>query len=138
MTTTYTVGPPHIKELLRMMFHGWVLREASMEQRTEHTLEATRSEEDAMAEACGGDKLMGELLVLFGHWSNDIVSIAAHYGLGLARRQPDGTLLHDDSTVDTLMKGGKLEIIEVPPAPSREHYWHAGKWNLMDLEEVKS
>ncbi len=117
-----------MKELLTTMLTGWCLHEASYEQRTESHMEATRSPEDGMTEACGGDELKGELLCLFGHWSNDIMSIAAHYGVGLARKQPDGTLVYEDGTIDTLLLGGVLTVTEVPPAPSREHYWSGGKW----------
>lgn len=118
-----------IKQLLHTMFTGWILHEASYEQRTDSRIEATRSPEDAMIEACGGDEQLANLLCLFSHWSNDVTSVAAHYGLTLARRQPDGTLLHPDGTVDTLIKGGVLEIVKIEPAPAPNYYWHEGRWN---------
>lgn len=111
-----------MKELLTQMFTGWILREQEGEM-------PDRFIEECMVEACGGDELRGHMLVLFGHFSNDIISLAAHYGIGLARKQPNGTLLHADGTIDTLLKGGELTIIEVPPAPSRQHYWYKGQWN---------
>lgn len=128
-------APLPMRDILETMFRGWILHEASYEHRTQSTIEAIRSPEDAMAEACGGDRLAGELLCLFGHWTNDVTSIAAHYGLALARRQPDGTLLHDDCAVDTLMRGGVLEIVNIAPPPTPEHFWHAGAWTLPEPEQ---
>jgi hypothetical protein len=72
------------------------------------------------------------MLKLFSHWSNDIIAMAAHYGVALARLQPDGTMLHDDGTIDTMMKGGKLTILSIEPPPSPAHFWHAGKWQLLE------
>jgi hypothetical protein len=71
---------------------------------------------------------------VFGHWSNDVVDCAAHYGLTLARKQPDGSLLHADGTIDTLMAGGDLVVVDIDPAPSLEHYWYAGKWNASEKD----
>jgi hypothetical protein len=118
-----------MKELLRTMFEGWILRDQEGE-------DPSRTSEECMTKACGGDELKGHLLTLFGHWSNDIVSLAAHYGIGLARKQPDGSLLHEDGTVETLLAGGVLTIIDVPPAPSPEHYWHAGAWHKHESGEA--
>jgi hypothetical protein len=118
-----------MRSLLRTMFEGWILRE-----QLESIDSIDKSPERAMVEACGGDVLRGNLLVLFSHWSNDVVSIAAHYGVGLARKQPDGSLLHEDGTVDTLLKGGELTIINVPAPPSPEHYWHGGQWKAPEQE----
>lgn len=113
-----------IVTLSKQMFAGWIYHEASYKDGV-----AGRSQEDAMTEACGGDNMRANLLCVFGHWSNDIVAIAAHYGVGLARKQPDGSLLYSDGTVDTLMRGGQLTIVEVPPAPSPRHWFNAGVWN---------
>lgn len=115
-----------MKTLLRQMFQGWINHEKASTQGD--VMVPGIPAEPSMVEACDGDERKGLLLVLFGHWSNDILSIAAHYGLALARRQPDGTLLHADGTVDTLLKGGTLEIVDIPPAPSEDHYWYAGEW----------
>ena len=119
-----------MKSLLRTMFEGWCLLD--VEQQTGAQL--ILSPEECMANVCNGDHLKGELLTVFGHWSNDIVRLAAHYGIGLARMQPDKTLLYEDGTVDTLLKGGKLTITEIPQAPSPEHYWHCGQWNAPEEE----
>lgn len=124
--------PGDMRELLVKMFSGWINYEASYVVGPDNKLHPTTTQEAAMLEACGGDAREAVLLQLFGHWSNDVIGMAAHYGVALARAQPDGTLLHDDGTVDTLMKGGKLTILSIEPPPSPAHFWHAGKWQLLD------
>lgn len=119
-------GRRPMAELLHTMFEGWIQHEEDLKADEQAQIE------ESMIKVCGGDQMAGCLLALFSHWSNDVSSIAAHYGIVLARRQPDGTLLHDDGTVDTLCKGGVLEIVYIGPAPSREHYWHKGQWNAPD------
>lgn len=126
-----TQHPFTMRDLLEKMFRGWILLEQSYVERVGGGT-YTRTQEDCMVEACNNNVLEGHLLTLFGHWSNDVISLAAHYGLALARRQPDDTLLHDDGTVDTLLKGGKLEIVYIDPAPTPEHYWYKGQWNAPD------
>lgn len=123
--------PFTMRELLEKMLRGWVLYE-SEQATSEQEKQPSPELEEVMTRICGGNQLEGHLLTLFGHWSNDIISMAAHYGLALARRQPNGDLLHDDGTVDTLLKGGKLEIVEIEPAPSLDHYWYKGQWNAPD------
>jgi hypothetical protein len=113
--------------LLRIMFEGVVIQANEQEARGQETQEPTRIE-DAMTRACGGDALCGELLTLFTHWSNDVDALGAHLGVGLAHRQPDGELVFQDGTVDTLLRGGELTIVDVPPAPSPMHYWSGGRW----------
>jgi len=125
-----------MKELLTQMFTGWALHEASYEHVTETTTAPTRSLENAMTEACGGDALRAQLLCVFGHWANDVLAYAAHYGVGIARKQPDGALLYEDGTVDTLMRGGVMTVVDVPPAPSLQHYWYKGVWNAPDERET--
>jgi hypothetical protein len=126
-----------MRSLLRMMFTGWILHEESYEQRTESTIQATRSEEDAMIEACGGDALLGQLLCLFGHWSNDVTSSAAHYGLEIVRVGPDGEEWRLDNTLDTLLKPGKMKIRDdVPAPPTGAHWWHKGEWRAPAVESL--
>ena len=116
-----------MKTMLRTMLQGWCDHEKTVEARGQETQAPTQLEE--VYERLGCTPGEARLMVLFGHWSNDVISEAAHYGLTVARRQPDGTLLHADGTVDTLLKGGVLEVVEIEPAPSPEHYWHKGQWN---------
>ena len=116
-----------MKTMLRTMLQGWCDHEKTVEARGQETQAPTQLEE--IYERAGCTPNEARLLVLFGHWSNDVISIAAHYGLTVARRQPDGTLLHADGTVDTLLKGGTLEVVEIADAPSPDHYWHKGRWN---------
>jgi len=120
-----------IKELLERMFRGWIIYESEQELLGQETQEPTLLEE-AMIRACEGDELEGHLLTLFSHWSNDVQSIAAHYGLAIGRKQPDGSILHEDGTIDTLLKGGKLVIVHIDPAPSPAHYWYKGAWQAPD------
>lgn len=124
-----------MKELLVKMFSGWILHEAAFVPSETGPGGYSITMEQAMTEACAGDAREGVLLTLFGHWANDVVSMAAHYGVGLARRQSDGTLLHEDGTVDTLLKGGVLTLIEIPPPPTPAHYWSAGQWNALEMPE---
>jgi hypothetical protein len=102
-----------VRELLLTMFNGWKLREESwVPGREGTTLGMTmgsyaRNETECMIEAAGGDVLLGMLLSLFDHWGNDIMSIAAHYGLAF-KNNGDGTCsIRED----------------VPPAPSPLHWW---------------
>jgi len=30
------------------------------------------------------------------------------------------------------LKGGKLTILSIDPPPSPAHFWHAGKWQLLE------
>lgn len=95
----------HIRELLTCMFNGWRLHEASWDKDArKYTLDLT----DAMTQAAGGDKMLGNLLDLFSYWSNDIQSVAAHYGIAI----------NEDGSVRT----------DVPPPPTPEHYWHNNEW----------
>lgn len=121
-----------MREMLKQMFTGWALREAAYDHDSQ---EYTRSEEDCMEQACDGDDLRAGLLVLFSHWSNDITSLAAHYGLELVRTAPDGTWWRQDGTIDTLLKPGALTVREdVPPAPSLTHWWNNGEWVDPEIE----
>lgn len=127
-----------MRSLLRHMFTGWILHEASYEQRTETTVEATRSLEDAMTEACGGDEQLARLLCLFGHWSNDVISEASFYGLELVQRGPDGEVWRQDGTLTTLLKPSKTEIRDdVPAPPGPGYWWHKGAWVACETPDGK-
>lgn len=110
-----------IRTLLKQMMQGWILHEASYyappagDDEHDAIVVGTYSRDttECMIEACGGDVLRGNLLDLFGHWSNDIQSVAAHYGLAL-RRDTENKLFIDEN---------------IPPAPSPEYYWHDDQWN---------
>jgi hypothetical protein len=95
-----------VKELLETMFKGWKLHEDSWNGTTYNI-----SDIDAMVMACDGDKLKGELLYLFSYWSNDIQSIAAHYGVGY-----QGT-------------------IEPPPSADHWYDFKAKQWRAPDAGE---
>jgi len=60
------------------------------------------------------------------------ISEEASCTVQIMAEQPDGTMLHDDGTVDTILKGGKLTILSIDPPPSPAHFWHAGKWQLLE------
>lgn len=113
---------PCMKAILALMFTAWADR-----QRPD--IVAVESEDETYARVCNGDEHKAQLLLLFSHWSNDIEGYAAHYGVGLAWKQPDGTFTHADGTIDTLLAGGEVTVIELPPAPSLDHYWYKGVWN---------
>lgn len=92
-----------VRELLLVMFEGWRLHEASYVDS-----EYTKTHLDASVEAAGSDVMLGTLAFLFGHWSNDVIAVAAHYGVGFAS---DGTVTSD-----------------LPAAPTPEHFWYEGEW----------
>lgn len=98
-----------MKDLLTVMFTGWQLHEDSWDPAASAY---NRSPEACMIEAAGNNENIGHLLYFFSHWSNDIVSMAAHFGVGIA----DG------------------KIIEVPPPPHKDAFWYKGEWKLPDDE----
>lgn len=106
-----------MKTLLRQMFNGWVIHDASFDAEAGAHL---RKIEECMIEACGGDVLRGHLLVLFGEWANDVEGIAAHYGLRIEGDIVGRRSVHED----------------VPPAPSLEHWWDdlEKKWVAPEAE----
>lgn len=112
-----------MKPVLKAMLEGWCLMDNKAGFKGTDV-----PDEEKMAQACDGNLLDGQLLTAMSHWSNDILSLAAHYGLGVARQQPDGSLVYDDGTVDTLLLGGTLIVVDVPAPPS--YYWHGGKWQI--------
>ena len=102
-----------MKELLTIMFNGWKIHRDSWDEGSQtHGV----GEEEAMIQACNGDEKMGCLLKTFDHWEKDIISQAAHYGIGF----------NEDN-----------EIIEIPPAPSWNHYWYKGAWHESMEEELE-
>ena len=105
------VSPPvnPMKQLLTDMFAGWILYNNSWNKESERHL---RDPVDCMIEACGGDPQRGYLLHLFDYWSNDIQSVAAHFGLQMI-----------------VSADGVYSLGTVPPAPSDNHWWDDGKWN---------
>lgn len=113
-----TDTPMTMRQILEQMFTGWQIYHQSWDGE-KHTRDAT----DCMIEACDCDPLRGELLALFSHWSNDILSIAAHYGLAL----------HTDE--NGVMTGVRTDV---PPAPSPEHYWYEGEWKAPDADDITS
>lgn len=96
-----------MKELCRRMLDGWMIHEASWDPETNAY---GCSDIDAMTAACGDDKVVGELLFLFSHWSNDIQSVAAVLGVAII----DG------------------KVVDIPPPPSDQHWWHNGAWQAPD------
>jgi uncharacterized protein YegP (UPF0339 family) len=107
-----------VRELFRIMFTGWKLHEASYD---EATREYKRTAEDCMTEAANGDEQLGYVIHLFDHWSNDLQAMAPHFGIAL-RREVD--------TENSAM--GPITIVDnIEPAPSKDHYWSGGRWNLL-------
>ena len=87
-----------MKEVLTTMMRGWMIREASWDNVNGAY---TKDEIEAMTEACDGDRLKGETLYFFSHWSNDIQSAAAHYGIAII----DG------------------KVVDIPAPPTPDHWW---------------
>lgn len=100
-----------VRELLMIMFEGWRLHEASWvagDPVDGFGGRYTREQIDCFVEAAGGDQTLGHLVSLFSEWSNDIVSMAAFYGIGFLA----------DETFST----------DLPPAPTPQHWWSEGRW----------
>jgi len=75
------------------------------------------------------DPREARLAMLFGHWFEDVVSMANYYNLDLVKRSPENEIIWRDHTVDTLLREGKHEVVEIPDAPSAEHWWYKGEWH---------
>lgn len=104
-----------MKDLFRKMFNGWKIHEASW------TGEGyARDETDCMIEACNGNKIEGQMLSLFDHWSNDIQALAAHYGITVERNEKDELVIRED----------------IPSAPSPDHWWNNGVWKAPEVDET--
>lgn len=107
-------GDMAMREILRQIFTGWILHEKSWDAESR---EYKREMTACMIEAAGGDYVRGQLLHLFGEWSNDVQALAPHYGLNLER-----------------CFAGELYINEdIPPAPDPDFWWFNGQWHLPDL-----
>lgn len=104
-----------MRTLLKQMMQGWILHEMSYVPPATDDLPGgyCRDSVDCMIEACGGDALRGYLLHLFDYWSNDIQSVAPHYGIALVRDENNNLVIRED----------------IPPAPSPDYYWHNDQWN---------
>lgn len=117
-----------IRTLLKQMMQGWILHEASYYAPPagddEHDAiivgSYSRTMNDCMIEVAGGDKVRGLLLYLFADNSNDIQSIAPHYGLTLAYDADNNLFIRED----------------VPPAPSPDHWWYEGEWRPPEKPDV--
>lgn len=99
-----------VTDLLKTMFEGWRLREESYVRGSESASAFGTYTKDAcaaMIEAAGGDVPLGMFLDLASHWSNDIVSVAAHYGWQFKN------------------DNGEITISTVPDAPSPLYHWDA-------------
>lgn len=100
-----------MQTLFRTMFKGWDLRESSWDPNKSPNWNGdqyTRTPEECMTEAAGGDEHLGYILHLFSHWSNDIISMAAYYGVGIKSREGEFT---------------GFEVVDVPPAPGENYWW---------------
>lgn len=101
-----TVPREQIKNILLLIFRSWQLQQDS---RNPETGEYGKEAEEAATQVAGGDELIGATLPLFSYWDNDLISIAAHYGIGV-----------------TMYGDGRINIdLNIPPAPSPTHYWDA-------------
>jgi hypothetical protein len=99
-----------MKDILEKMFQGWINYDKSWNtEKQKHD----RDPMDCYADACAGDHNMAQLLHLFSHWSNDIMSLAPHYGIAYQ----DG------------------KIVEVPSAPSPLHWWDGNEWIEPEVTE---
>lgn len=121
--------PEAIKELISVMFQGWIIREASWVPAAEDTQFSSgsygKTEEEAMIEACQGDKSLGYLLHLFSYWSNDIQVVAPDYGIFLNLEETE--------------QGLRLFVDTVPAKPNHETWWdlEEGRWaTLAEVNEL--
>lgn len=105
----------NMKELLRKMFTGWMLHEASWDAEKKGF---TRNSDECMTEACGGNTLEAYMIHLFDYWGNDIQALAPHFGIFLGRDENGKLFIKDD----------------IPPAPSIEHAWQDNQWVLLKDE----
>lgn len=120
MTDTDT-NKESMKELLKQMFQGWIIREESYvpPSNDRNFGSYTKSPDQAMVEACEGDEIRGQLLQLFGHWSNDIQCLSAHYGIALERDN-----------------AGKLFVNEnVMESPGPDHYWDLNTYSWKPIPD---
>jgi len=111
-----------VKELLRKMLEGWAIA-------YNENIKAS----EAFDRICD-DPREAQLLDLFGHWSNDVTSMANHYGLDCIKIAEDGEKIWNDNKIDTLLRKGVLTVVEIPEAPSIQHWWSEGKWKAPECD----
>lgn len=108
-----------VKDVIRVLYKGWILHEQSWD--TTHNV-YSRNMDDCMTEAAGGDAIIGQLIALFGEWSNDVQSLTPYLGIALVRDHADKLVIRED----------------IPPAPSADHYWWKdGEWFANDQQATK-
>lgn len=106
-----------MRDLLMRMFKAWELHEASWIDHADGGHGAyEKTDDECYIEACDGDVVMGCMLGLFAHWSNDIQTMAPHFGIG--------------------WDNGKFST-DIPPAPSPLHWWHVDHWKAPIEEKAK-
>jgi hypothetical protein len=105
------------------MFRGWkILHDSRVLDGGAPTGEYGMQSEEAATKAVGGDELVGTILPLFAYWDNDIISVAAHFGVGYE---------YDEKTGEARVRD------DIPPAPSPYHYWDEGAWQApQSLEDA--
>lgn len=95
--------PLNMKSVIQALLSGWCLQ---------HNM--TEEEKDGMEDHsyflpyCGNDPRAAECLYLFSYWSNDLLSVAADYGL------------------TTEVIDGKFKVVDTPPRPSDRHWFDCG------------
>lgn len=100
--------------LLQIILEGMAIHENSYNNgaydvtRDEATSEAAKKILGDAAE----NALTGFFCHLASHWSNDVQTVAAYYGMELLRKEGLGLFVSYD----------------VPAAPSFEHYWDDHQW----------
>lgn len=104
-----------MNEILYKIFRGHEIHEKSWTGGT-----YSKTMEESMIEACGGDETEGYTLYLMGHESmfNDLQLMAPHYGVGYREHSRPGEIVRD-----------------IPEAPSLKHEWdmETEEWFLPDL-----
>jgi hypothetical protein len=92
-----------MKAVLHAMLSGWCLKNNMSEE-----------EQDGMEDHtyflpyCDNDRATAECLYLFSHWSNDLLSVAADFG------------------ITTELIDGKFQVVDTPPRPSEKHWFDCG------------
>lgn len=111
-----------MRTILLTMFQGWKIRHDSLlKDELNPPEDYDKTDVEAATEAAGGDILIGNTLALIAYWDNDLISIAAYYGLDY---------VHDETTGEVTIR------TDVPPAPSTMHYWSDGAWQEPPLADI--
>ena len=106
--------------LLDTMLRGWSIHEASYDKERN---EYKKDQIECMVEAAEGNGMLGYLLHLFSHWSNDVQHVANHYGLAYECIGEH--------------KGAPITVRRlIPPAPREDAYWENGQWIEPPLTEA--